>query len=56
MIAPRAEYAVLAATDGRLAVDLRRTGYDVEAHLRHGLESDMPYPDWWAASWQKPSA
>jgi predicted phosphodiesterase len=54
-IAPRAEYAVLTASDGRLAVDLRRTRYDVDAHLRIGLESGMPYADWWSASWQKPS-
>jgi len=53
-IAPWAEYAVLTATGGRLAVDLRRTGYDVEQHLRRGLESGMPYADWWAASWQHP--
>ena len=54
-IAPRAEYAVLTSSDGRLAVDLRRTSYDVEAHLRGGLESGMPYADWWAASWQRPT-
>ena len=53
-VAPRAEYAVLTATDGGLAVDLRRTRYDVEAHLSGGLESGMPYADWWAASWQRP--
>jgi putative phosphoesterase len=52
-IAPRAEYAILTAEDGRLAVDLRRTTYDVEAHLRSGLESGMPHADWWAASWQR---
>jgi predicted phosphodiesterase len=52
-IAPRAEYAVVSANDGRLAVDLRRTSYDVEAHLRGGLESSMPFADWWAASWQR---
>jgi predicted phosphodiesterase len=53
LIAPRAEYAILTANDGRLAVDLRRTTYDVEAHLRGGLESGMPFADWWAASWQR---
>ena len=53
-IAPRAEYAVLSTSDGRLAVDLRRTSYDVEAHLRDGMVSGMPYPEWWAASWQRP--
>jgi putative phosphoesterase len=54
-IAPRAEYAILTSSDGRLAVDLRRTSYDVEAHLRTGLASGMPHADWWAASWQRPS-
>ena len=53
-VAPRAEYAVLTAGDGRFAVELRRTGYDVAAHLRSGCESGMPYADWWAASWQHP--
>jgi putative phosphoesterase len=53
-IAPRAEYAVLTTSDGRLAVDLRRTSYDVEAHLRLGMQSGMPHADWWAASWQRP--
>jgi predicted phosphodiesterase len=52
-IAPRAEYALIDTSDGRLAVELRRTTYDVEAHLRRGLESGMPYADWWAASWQR---
>jgi putative phosphoesterase len=52
-IGPRAEYALLTAEDGRLAVDLRRTTYDVEAHLRTGLQSGMPHADWWAAAWQR---
>ncbi len=51
-IAPRAEYAILTTSDGRLAIDLRRTSYDVGAHLRAGLESGMPHAEWWAASWQ----
>jgi putative phosphoesterase len=54
-IAPHAEYAVVSVEDGRFEVDLRRTGYDVQAHLRTGLESGMPHADWWAASWQRPS-
>lgn len=53
-IAPRAEYAILSVESGRFAVDLRRTSYDVEAHLRMGLESGMPHADWWAAPWQQP--
>ena len=51
-IAPRAEYAVVTVSDGHFAVDLRRTRYDVESHLRGGLESGMPHADWWASSWQ----
>jgi putative phosphoesterase len=54
-IAPRAEYAVLTSSDGRLHVDLRRTTYDVDAHVRGGLGSGMPHADWWAASWERPS-
>jgi predicted phosphodiesterase len=54
-IAPRAEYAILSVEDGRFSVDLRRTSYDVEAHLRTGLESGMPHAEWWAASWQRPA-
>jgi putative phosphoesterase len=54
-VAPRAEYAILTAHDGHLAVDLRRTTYDVEAHLENGLTSGMPFADWWAASWQRPA-
>ena len=53
-IAPRAEYAVVSSTDGRLQVDLRRTTYDVDAHVRGGLASGMPHAEWWAASWQRP--
>jgi predicted phosphodiesterase len=53
LIAPRAEYAVVTSRDGRLAVDLRRTSYDVDAHLRTGLASGMPHAEWWAASWQR---
>jgi putative phosphoesterase len=50
-IAPRAEYAVLTSTNRRLAIDLRRTNYDVDAHIRNGLESGMPHAEWWAHSW-----
>jgi putative phosphoesterase len=52
-IAPRAEYALVSVADGALAIDLRRTRYDVEAHLRAGLDSGMPHAEWWAASWQQ---
>lgn len=52
-IAPRAEYAILSVESGGFAIDLRRTGYDVGAHLRTGLESGMPHGEWWAASWQR---
>ncbi len=53
-IAPRAEYAIVCVEDGRFRVDLRRTAYDVEAHVRAGVESGMPHADWWAAAWQRP--
>jgi predicted phosphodiesterase len=50
-IAPWAEYAILTGEEGRLRVDLRRTTYDVEEHLRIARSSGMPHADWWIASW-----
>ena len=52
-IAARAEYAIVTSSNGRFAVDLRRTSYDVDSHVRRGLESGMPHAEWWAASWQR---
>jgi putative phosphoesterase len=49
--APWAEYGLVSSTDGRLAIELRRTSYDVDSFLRSGLESGMPHAEWWAAAW-----
>ena len=46
-----AEYGIVTAENGRIAFDLRRTDFDVEAHLRIARESGMPYADWWVGSW-----
>jgi predicted phosphodiesterase len=50
-IAPRAEYGLLTVGAGALSIDLRRTGYDVEAMLQLCRESGMPHADWWIESW-----
>jgi putative phosphoesterase len=52
-VAAAAEYAIVASDDGRLSCDLRRTSFDVDAHVRAGIESGMPHADWWAASWPR---
>jgi len=50
-MAPWAEYAIVTADDGRLAVDLRRTPFDVEQLLRISRASGMPHAEWWADCW-----
>ena len=52
-VAPWAEYAVVTADGGRLAVDLRRTPFDVEAFLDRMLRSEMPHAGWWAELWRE---
>ena len=52
-ISPWAEYGILSAQDGRLSVDLRRVGYDVEAFLKLSLESGMPHAEWWVSCWER---
>jgi putative phosphoesterase len=49
--APWAEYGLVSSSDGRLAIELRRTHYDVDGFLRSSLESGMPHADWWATAW-----
>ncbi len=46
-----AEYGVLEVDDGRLSVDLRRTAFDVEAHLELMRQSGMPHAEWWTSLW-----
>jgi len=50
-IAPWAEYGFLTVGDGKLAIDLRRTSFDVEAMLRLCRASGMPHADWWIECW-----
>ena len=50
-IAPWAEYAVVTVDRDRLGVDLRRTGYDVDALAETMLESGMPHAEWWTGLW-----
>lgn len=50
-VAPWAEYGILVVDEERRQVDLRRTGYDVDALLELSLCSSMPHAQWWADSW-----
>jgi predicted phosphodiesterase len=51
-ISPWAEYGILAAEDGRLSVDLRRTPFDVAGLVRLITDSGMPHAAWWAGLWR----
>jgi putative phosphoesterase len=51
-IAPWAEYGVVVYEQDRLAVELRRTAYDVGRFIRIMRESGMPNADWWADLWK----
>jgi predicted phosphodiesterase len=53
-ISPWAEYGLLSIGDGGLAVELRRTAYDLEAFVDAVRRSGMPHADWWAALWNRP--
>lgn len=46
-----AEYAVLEAADGRLAVDLRRVPVDLGRTLEAARASGMPHLEWWTGRW-----
>ena len=50
-IAPWAEYAILTVGEGRLAIELHRTTFDVESFLQLSLSSGMPHAQWWVDSW-----
>jgi predicted phosphodiesterase len=50
-IAPWAEYGLLGFENGRVAIDLRRTTFDVAALLQDAKDSGMPHAGWWAKSW-----
>jgi predicted phosphodiesterase len=50
-MSPWAEYGILSVEDGRFSVDLRRTAFDVETHVRLIQSSGMPHAEWWAGLW-----
>jgi putative phosphoesterase len=50
-ISPWAEYGLLTVDDGRLSVELRRTAFDVQAHVRSILATDGRLAEWWAGRW-----
>ena len=53
-IARWAEYAIVDADGDRVAAELRRTGYDVDAYLELARTSGMPQADWWVGCWLRP--
>jgi len=55
-IAPWAEYAVVEVDAEALSVEVRRTTFDVEAHVRLIRSSGMPHAEWWADLWATGSA
>jgi putative phosphoesterase len=50
-VARRAEYGIVHAGDGRLAVELRRTGYDIDEFLELARGTGMPHAEWWIGCW-----
>jgi predicted phosphodiesterase len=52
-INPWAEYGILEVEDGRMSVDLRRTGFDVDTLLELISKSGMPHAKWWASLWDR---
>jgi predicted phosphodiesterase len=50
---PVSEYAVLTARDGRVDVEFRRIGFDVEELIAAARAADFPGVERWAAMWQR---
>jgi predicted phosphodiesterase len=50
-----AEYAIVTAAAGRLALDLRRVPYDLAPLLAAARDGDMPHAAWWLADWDVPA-
>lgn len=50
-IAPWAEYGLLTVDADRLAVEFRRTAFDVAALAKTMLSSGMPHAEWWTGLW-----
>jgi predicted phosphodiesterase len=50
-IAPRAEYGLITVDSDQLAVELRRTVFDVDSLAATMLASGMPHAEWWTGLW-----
>jgi predicted phosphodiesterase len=50
---PYSEYAVLTAAAGRVDVEFRRIGFDVEALLAAARDAGLPDVDRWAPMWRR---
>jgi len=50
---PYSEYAVLTAADGRVDVEFRRIGFDVEELLAAAITAGLPDIERWAPMWQR---
>ncbi len=50
-IAPWAEYGLITVDRDRLAIELRRTIFDVASHAETMLSSGMPHAEWWTGLW-----
>ncbi len=52
VVPARAEFALLTAEDGALAIELRRVPYDRDATVRAMFERGMPHAAWWSNDWR----
>ena len=50
-MSPWAEYAIVTVDDGKIAVELRRTAYDVDSLHEVALSNGMPHAEWWVECW-----
>jgi putative phosphoesterase len=48
---PWAEYAIVTADDGRLAIELRRVPFDLDRLETIARAGTMPHAAWWIADW-----
>jgi putative phosphoesterase len=50
-MSPWAEYAIVTVDDGEIAVDLRRSAYDIDSLHELALANGMPHARWWVECW-----
>jgi predicted phosphodiesterase len=53
VLAARAEYAILSATDKRLDIALQYAEFDVDELLDAAASARLPNLDWWASKWAR---